>query len=275
MRHIEFCHTSHFENNYHRVKPGKPLERFIDFYWQTRFDHLWNQYPRGFSDALFPNTGYTYLINLGTPFIMQVDEKKFSMKTDGFLPRSHSIECYHRTGNYLFGIKFRLSPVLYTTKVNFAEYRSYIFPLSYLMARPVLEAVKQAADFEERVVLLNEYFTSLVEAYSGAHQPINIVSDILHEYGQDGEYRTGLEDYAARYGISSRTLHRYFEAVTGNSCKKALQIIRIRRALEMSVQYPEQFDPALFGYYDHSHFYKHLRLFLRKDSLSLLKQLRT
>ncbi len=86
MQHIEFFHIGHFENNYHRAKPASGLEGFIDFFWETKFEELLDQYPEGFSDALFPNIGYTYLINLGTPFVMQVDDKKFDMKTDGFLP---------------------------------------------------------------------------------------------------------------------------------------------------------------------------------------------
>ena len=104
MQHIEFFDIDHFENNYHRVNAPAEPTHFIDFFWQTKFDHLWEQYPNGFSDALFPNIGYTYLVNLGTPFIIQVDEKQTQMKTDGFLPRHRSIECYHQPGNTLFGI---------------------------------------------------------------------------------------------------------------------------------------------------------------------------
>src|SRR6185369_5712626 len=111
------------ENDYHRVRPADELAYFIEFFWETKFDSLLEQYPAGFSDVLFPNIGYTYLINLGTPFIMQVHDKKFEMKTDGFLPRNNSIECYHRAGNHLFGIKFKISPIIFKTRVNFAEYK--------------------------------------------------------------------------------------------------------------------------------------------------------
>ena len=130
MQHIEFFDIDHFENNYHRTDPPSSLSHFIDFFWQTKFEHLWEHYPHGFSDTLFPNIGYTYLLNLGTPFIMQVDEKQTEMKTDGFLPRHRSIECHHRPGNILFGIKFKISPVIFQKKVNFSEYREAIFPLS-------------------------------------------------------------------------------------------------------------------------------------------------
>ncbi|MES1216703.1 MAG: hypothetical protein ABUT20_14405, partial [Bacteroidota bacterium] len=155
MQHVEFFHTEHFEKKYHRIAPPPALKLFIDFYWETDFDDLWQKHPKGFSDALFPNTGYTYLINLANPFIMQVDTKKFEIKSDSFLPRHKAIECYHRPGNKLFGIKFRVSPVIFEKKINFAEYRDYIFPLSYLIDASVISQVKQAASFKERVLILN------------------------------------------------------------------------------------------------------------------------
>ena len=63
------------------------MSQFIDFFWETDFDVLYEKYPEGFSDALFPNVGYTYLINLGTQFVMQLEDECFEMKSDGFLPR--------------------------------------------------------------------------------------------------------------------------------------------------------------------------------------------
>src|SRR4029079_14407688 len=131
------------------------LAYFIDFFWQTKFDSLLEQDPAGFSDALFPNIGYTYIINLGTPFIMQVDEESFEMKTDGFLPRHKAIECYHRLGNCLFGIKFKVSPVIFEKKINFSEYRNYIFPLTFLLEKPIINKVKMAGDFASRVKILS------------------------------------------------------------------------------------------------------------------------
>ena len=67
MRHVEFFDRAHFEGNYFRKYPEGKLAEFIDFFWETRFEHLLKIHPSGFSDALFPNTGYSYLINIGTP----------------------------------------------------------------------------------------------------------------------------------------------------------------------------------------------------------------
>jgi AraC-like DNA-binding protein len=247
------------------------LEGFIDFFWETKFDDLLKENPKGFSDALFPNIGYTYLINLGTPFIMQVDDKKFSMKTDGFLPRNKSIECYHCQGNKLFGIKFKISPIIFKTKVNFAEYREYIYPLSYLMEQTVIDKVKKAASFEQRINIINQYFQSIIKTYSGSWEAIRIVSEVVQHCDTKNDFTTSVEEFAAHYKISTRTLHRYFETTTSLSSKKALQILRIRKAVQQLANTPQDFNFEKYGYYDYSHFCKHLKQFLRKDTTVGLK----
>ncbi|HEY0751428.1 MAG TPA: hypothetical protein VGD26_09735, partial [Chitinophagaceae bacterium] len=95
MQHVEFFHRDHFELRYHRRPAKKSLSQFIDFFWEIKFEELYERYPEGFSDALFPNIGYTYLINLGTPFVMQLEDNKYEVKSDGFLPRHNYMICHH------------------------------------------------------------------------------------------------------------------------------------------------------------------------------------
>ncbi len=267
MQHVEFFHKEHFEQNYHRLSPPKSLELFIDFFWETKFDKLWKKFPNGFSDALFPNIGYTYLINLGTPFIMQVDEKKITMKTNGFLPRHKSIECYHQAGNKIFGIKFKISPVVLEKKVNFSEYREFIFPLSYLLEQSIIEKIKKADSFETRAQIASSYFETILKKHSGSHQPLRIVINIIDHCNRKNDFTTSVDEFAKQNNITTRTLQRYFENTTSISTKKALQILRIRKAAAHLTNSPKDFHFSLYGYYDHSHFYKHLKKFLRKDSL--------
>jgi AraC-like DNA-binding protein len=229
------------------------------------------QYPGGFSDALFPNIGYTYLINLGTPFTMQVDEKRFEMKSDGFLPRNKSIECFHRTGNRLFGIKFKVSPVIFEKKVNFSEYREYIFPLSYLLDQQVISNVKKAKDFNERVTILTAHFHTIVQKHPVSLRPVQIVTEILEQCNATNNFTTSIQTFASKYKISTRTLQRYFEITTSISSKQALQILRIRKATHQLATSPGNFHFSLYGYYDKSHFYKHLKKFLQKETLQNLK----
>jgi AraC-like DNA-binding protein len=271
VQHVEFFHKEHFEKKYHRIPPAAALRSFIDFFWETDFDDLWKKHPKGFSDVLFPNTGYTYLINLGNPFIMQAGEKKVEMKSDGFLPRHTSLECYHRPGNKLFGIKFRVSPVIFEKNINFSEYRDYIFPLSYLIDPLIVNAVKKAASFKERVSILNIYFQKIVKKYSGSWKDVETVTAILGYCEQNNKFNSSIENFAQQYEISTRTLQRYFEKTTSISSKKALQIMRIRKAVSHIAESAATFNYSDYGYYDHSHFYKHLRQFLQKDTLKKLQ----
>lgn len=272
MQHVEIIDKEHFEKNYHRVKPSRAVAHFIDFYWQTKFDHLWDQHPEGFSDALFPNIGYTYLINLGTPFVMQVGKKKFDMKTDGFLPRHQSIECFHQAGNCLFGIKFKISPIIFEKKVDFSEYTDSIFPLSYLLEKEVLENLKQPCSFNERVNLLNAYYGNIIKKFEGSVLPVSIVSEIIDNCSKTMAFTEPIENMAAKYSISSRTLQRYFEKCTSLSTKKTLQILRIRKAVEQMALDPGNFNFNHYGYYDYSHFYKHLQQFLPRPVLQKLNR---
>jgi AraC-like DNA-binding protein len=271
MQHVEFFHKEHFEQNYHRVAPPSGLSHFIDFFWETDFDALWSRYPQGFSDALFPNIGYTYLINLGTPFTMQLEDRNFEMKTDGFLPRHTCLECYHRPGNKIFGIKFRISPVIYEKKVNFGEYREYIFPLSYLLDQTILDKIKNAAGFTDRVQLVTDHYLPIVKNNREANHAIQVVTEILDDCFQHNTFTVPIEERAALYHISCRTLQRYFEMTTSISSKKALQIMRIRKATAHIAHSPSTFHYSTYGYYDHSHFYKHLKKFLHKNTLQSLQ----
>lgn len=270
MQHVEFFHRDHFEYRYHRKKAGSNLSRFIDYFWETDFDELYEKYPDGFSDALFPNIGYTYLINLGTPFIMQLDDQPFEMKIDGFLPRHCNMICHHSTGNKIFGIKFKVSPVVFEKKINFSEYKEYIFPLAYLIERNIIEEIKKAGDFKKRVEIISGYYKRIIDQYSGSLKYVDIVTAILNDSYTKHFVNFSIEELAEQYNISSRTLQRYFEKATSITSKKALQIIRIRKAVEHLTSHPGDFRYEDFGYYDYSHFYKHLKRFINGHTISIL-----
>jgi AraC-like DNA-binding protein len=271
VQHVEFFHKEHFEFRYHRQKAKKSLSKFIDFFWETDFATLFKKYPDGFSDALFPNVGYTYLINLGTPFVMQLEEEKYEVKGDGFLPRHKAMVCHHSVGNKIFGIKFNVSPVLFQKKINFSEYREYIFPLSYLIDREVMAQVKKASSFEQRMQVLTAYYENIIQQYEGALTQVDIVTRILQECTEKNCFDVSIEDLAARHNISTRTLQRYFEATTSITSKQALQILRIRKAVEKLTNHPAEFHFSHFGYYDYSHFHKHLKQFLCRQTISIIQ----
>jgi hypothetical protein len=58
---------------------------------------------------------------------------------------------------------------------------------------------------------------------------------------------------------------------TGISSKQALQVMRIRKATQHLANSPHDFHYSLYNYYDHSHFYKHLKHFLQESTLKNLQ----
>jgi len=271
MQHVEFFHRDHFEFKYHRKKAGSELSRFIDFFWETDFDSLFQDYPDGFSDALFPNIGYTYLINLGTPFVMQLNDRYFDMKNDGFLPRHCNMICHHSEGNKIFGIKFKVSPVAFEKNVNFAEYKQYIFPLSYLIDPKIKEEIKKVDSFTKRVEIISAYYKTIIQQHSGSIKYVDIVTSIIDNCYSKNDFILPIEQLAAKYNVSSRTLQRYFEKATSISSKQVLQIIRIRKAVEHLLNGSDDFSYEQYGYYDYSHFYKHLKNFIGNHTISILE----
>jgi transcriptional regulator GlxA family with amidase domain len=97
---------------------------------------------------------------------------------------------------------------------------------------------------------------------------VDIVTDTLKEFA-DNNYDLNVDDVAARHEINPRTLQRYFEATTSVTAKQAFQLIRIRKAIEDMIANPDSFDSSRYGYYDHSHFYKHLKAFLNNPHLEM------
>jgi AraC-like DNA-binding protein len=84
-------------------------------------------------------------------------------------------------------------------------------------------------------------------------------------------FQISIEDIAATHQVSTRTLQRYFEATTSLTSKKVFQIMRIRKAVEAFIKDPDLFDYSTFGYYDHSHFYKHLKSFFDQHNTVISK----
>jgi AraC-like DNA-binding protein len=271
VQHVEFFHRDHFELFYHRQKARKSVSAFIDFFWETDFASLFRQYPDGFSDALFPNVGYTYLINLGTPFIMQLGDERFEVKSDGFLPRHKSMICHHSKDNRIFGIKFKVSPEIFEKKINFSEYREFIFPLTYLIDRGVVQKMKSADSFAKRVQIISDHYSRIIEKYAGSLQSVDMVTHILHEVSENNRFTASVAELATENGVSTRTLLRYFESTTGMACKQTLQILRIRKALNELTTQPATFDFTRYGYYDYSHFFKHLKSFINQHTIAIIQ----
>jgi AraC-like DNA-binding protein len=260
-QHKEFIDEEHFEHMYSYIFARHELSMYIEYCWETRFGSLLDEVPEGFSDVVFPSIGYTYMINLGTPFKIEIDNQIFEVKSSGFLPRHVPIIAHHAVGTKIFGIKFKICPIVFEKEVDFSDYKQYIYPLAYLMDKTVIEKVKAAQSFHERTHIVFEHYNAIIKMHAGALQYVTTVTEILKRYKEENQFNLAIGRIAEHYNISPRTLGRYFETTTGFSSKQALQIIRIRKAVAQFVRNPKEFDYTKYGYWDFSHFCKHFKQF--------------
>jgi AraC-like DNA-binding protein len=203
---------------------------------------------------------------------MQINDQHYQVKAGGFLPRHQYITCHHSAGNQLFGIKFKVCPVLFQKDVDFSEYKERIFPLAYLIETGVIDAVKKASSFAARVKLVFEHYNDIIQEYESPPRYITIVTNTIKQCTANRRFETSVDELATQAEISKRTLQRYFEVTTGFSSKPALQTIKIRQALADLTEHPSQFHLANYGYYDYSHFSKHLRQFVSDKYLKTFQQ---
>ncbi len=269
MQHIEFIHTDYFSGYHFRKDPDRLLSGFIHHYWETDFEDLWAGHPEGFTDILFPDIGYTYLINLGTAFTIRFPGRNFNMKIDCFLPRHLPLECHHRPGNKIFGIKFRVSPHIFEKRINFSEYNQSMYSLSYLIDRAVIGQLKAAPTFAKRVDIVNKYYRGIVQQHQDELHYVNIVGKVIRDFNSAEGGSMRIEQLARKYKTDIRTLQRYFSRAIGMSPKQAMRLARIRRILKHISDDPYSVNIMDYGYYDRSHFYKDLRKFMVVNNRSV------
>ncbi|WP_207491488.1 helix-turn-helix domain-containing protein [Aridibaculum aurantiacum] len=260
-QHIELIDKGHFEHRYSHMYAEKEISMYIEYCWESRFENLLEENPGGFSDVILPNIGYTYMINLGTPYSIKLANQIFCVKTGCFLPRQVPISAHHSVGNKIFGIKFKVCPIVFEKDVDFSDYKQYIYPLAYLIDKKIIEKIKSAQDFQERANIVFTHYNGLIKMHSGSLQYVTTVTEILKRYIEENNFNLAIGQIAEQYNISPRTLGRYFETTTGFSSKQALQLLRIRMAVSEYVKNPQEFDYAKFNYWDYSHFCKHLKQF--------------
>jgi AraC-like DNA-binding protein len=260
-QHIEFIDKAHFESTYSRIFAENKLSMYIEFCWETRFGSLLEEVPHGFSDVLFPNIGYTYMINLGTPYKIELDSQIFEVRSGSFLPRHVPIIAHHTVGNRVFGIKFKVCPIVFEKDVDFSDYKEFVYPLAYLIDKTVIEKVKAAQNFQERSQIVFEHYNALIEMHSGSFEYVTMVTEILKTFEEKNHFNLAIEHTAKQFNVNPRTLGKYFETTTSFSTKQALQTIRIRKALADFIRNPLEFDHTKYGYWDYSHFSKHLKQF--------------
>ncbi|MEO5996372.1 MAG: AraC family transcriptional regulator [Chitinophagaceae bacterium] len=238
--------------------PCDELANYIDFFSESCKDSTLRLIPaEKFIVKMFQSWTPTFWFNLGTPYRIESNNRSHFIKQedDVLILRNTTVTRHVSSGDHIFSIKFFPGGLEAILGIGQAKLLDKILPLKSIVPRAIIENIKKANSYEERVNLLQRYFLINVIKQHKRDYYIKFVRDTMDAY-QEENLLFNTSEVAEKMFITSKTINRYFNTVVGVSPKRYFSIIRARTALTQYVADAQQFDPGHFGYYDMSHFCK-------------------
>ncbi|WP_338876464.1 helix-turn-helix domain-containing protein [Spirosoma sp. SC4-14] len=238
--------------------PQNELASYIEFISESSPEETFRQVANNlFTVRMFPSWTPTCYINLGEPYQLTVGSTIYQIQkqTDVLILRNNIVERHNLPTDHIVTVKFFPGGLEAILGINQVQFRDRVVPLETVWPAPLIQRVKQAIDFDERVNLLESFFLSRLNGRNKPDHYRTMVSHTIGTFGANGmELNTG--QLADRLFLTSKTINRYFHRVIGSPPKQYLSIMRARTALSNYVAHKNQFSPYEYGYYDMSHFYK-------------------
>ncbi|GAB4032125.1 helix-turn-helix domain-containing protein [Spirosoma gilvum] len=238
--------------------PQNELANFIEFISESSAEETFRQVDNNpFTVRMFPSWTPTCYINLGEPYQLTVGATLYKIRknADVFILRNNIVERHNLPTDHIVTVKFFPGGLEAILGVNQVQFRDQVVPLETVLPTVLIQRVKQATDFDERINLLESFFLSRLNRRNKPDHYRTMVSSTIGTFGENGmELNTG--QLADRMFLTSKTINRYFHRVIGTPPKQYLSMMRARTALSSYVAHKNQFSPYDFGYYDMSHFYK-------------------
>jgi hypothetical protein len=250
---VEFYNTKFLQQNYIFREPEGAMKNYIEFYWQTNY--LANEQ---FTVKTFPRLGSTVLFNLGSPFEIKKRVSEGEVNEPVYYLRDSPITSIHYPGNRIFGIQFKINlPVMLKNKCR-ADTGS-IYYLNTFFEKELITAIQQQDDFMARIEKIERY---LLNRLTTKHESkADTVNSILLDFMNHIEEVKTIGGLCNNNFCTIKTAERYFSECLGISPKKAISVLRSRKALNTYINNRDKFKPHLLGYYDNSHFHRELKEF--------------
>jgi AraC-like DNA-binding protein len=240
--------------------PSEELADYIEFFSESSAEatHAFAGNDC-FTVKMFPSWTPTFWINLGTPYYLTLENKRYKIPAhnDIVVTRDAIAERYNHPLDHIFTVKFYPGGLETVLGINQTRLAGKPIQLHELLPPVIIHQIKKANEFGERKKLLEAHFLSqMKKKRPGAHY-LELVRKTIATY-EKGNMQYNVDEIAARLFITSKTINRYFNKAVGISPKSYLSIIRSRAALTAFVSGRKEFDPSSFGYHDMSHFYKEI-----------------
>jgi len=218
-----------------------------------------------FSVKMFPSWTPTFYINLGSPYLISVGQKRhrINAEQDILILRDSIVERYNTPSDNIFTVKFYPGGLEAVLGVSQLKCVGRMIDLRTILPEKLLCQIKNPVTFAERCQLMQNYLLDSFKKLQQKDHYLKFVRDCIDNYGlADMQLNTG--EMAEKMFVSSKTINRYFNRVVGISPKNYFSAMRARMALTQYVHHKRDFTPYDFGYYDMSHFYKEVLRFTGK-----------
>jgi AraC-like DNA-binding protein len=253
--------TEIFENIkklYRFYAPAGELADFIEFFAESSAEETYRHVANSrFTIKMFPSWTPTCYLNFGPPYQLTVGPNRYAIQpnTDVLILRNTIVERFNLPTDSIFTIKFYPGGLEAILGISQLPLIDKVVLLETVLPASLIQRVKQANQFEERIALLEHFFLEQYRLHKKADHYRTFVANTIGTFEASGLVLSPSQ-LADRLFATSRTINRYFHRVVGTSPKHYLSQVRIRAALLDYVADRKGFLCEAYGYYDMSHFYK-------------------
>ncbi|HTR28668.1 MAG TPA: hypothetical protein VMH27_05330 [Puia sp.] len=243
--------------------PCEPLRPFVEFFSESSTEKTTGVASgQPFHIEMFPSWTPTFWFNLGVPYQLTVASSHFDIHPghDILVLRDVQTIRHNQPGDNIFTVKFFPGGLEAILGVNQTKFLGRVVPLREILPIGLIHGLKTAPAAAQRIALLEKYFLSALRPRRSQDHYTKLVRDSIGAY-ENADMHPNTTELAEKHFLHSKTINRYFHRVIGLAPKRYLSIVRARTALTAYVARQQNFTPELFGYYDHSHFYKAVHQF--------------
>jgi len=239
-------------------QPCEELAEHVEFFSES-CPHVTQQYLGGtnFTVKMFPAYTPTFWLNLGPAYKLEAGTEQHIINAgeDVLVIRDGITERINHPDDHIFTVKFFPGGLQAIFGIAQPAIKNAVTPLAEILPRHLLQKIKSANNFNQRMQLIQSYMLAQLAANSQPDYYTHIVKQSIAHF-QEGSLQFNVGQLAERMFVSSKSINRYFTRVVGVTPKHYFSILRARVALSAYVANTPSFNPAEYGYHDASHFYK-------------------
>jgi len=245
---------------YCEIKPGNPLNSFVECFWTLESDA-----PSTQPERILPDGCVELILNFGAPF-SQHDDGRFELQPRSFLAGQMTGPILiSPTGPVqLLGIRFHPGGTLPFLRVPLHEITDEVVDLGGLsskLERELLQVTSLASSLQERTAAVENFLNAQLLKGDQDFRLMRLASRIVETGGL-----VSVDRLANDAGVSSRQLERRFLREVGLGPKLLGRIIRFQQVFRAVEQSNSAWAGIAIecGYYDQAHLIRDFNQFARQ-----------